>query len=498
MKHNILIIDDEWSDRQSYYDKFANKIKERYPGFEIVFQYQKVDDNADLRLKFTENQFSAVITDAVLTGNWNNISIRDVVDIVDGKTPIAVVSQRWDSTNAQEMRYVWSRSNCRTFLHWRDIAGNGQIQYAIESIVYMLADRENLDTHLNLIPDESLRIVHISDLHTKQIDSERNEDAIQRIFNKAQACASAILNHWENKPPAFIAFTGDVSDYGSPSQYEMAHKWIQYFYNCLGLGELPARNILYVPGNHDVNLKLAASARINFQIDDSGSINPKITDEEQQPELINYAYVPFRNYLSKIADCPLLDHEIDANQFGWLEARFRHLGVIFYGLNTSEPSSSHLPKRKVNVKVLRRLSEKLREIRNSQNANHPPIVIGLGHHSPVAAADDGAIENIRDFEEFFQGDGKTHIFLHGHCHESIVTDISIGNERLVRSGAPSFAQSAKDRPEDTFRGFNLLTLNRKNNNVTSLKIDSFGWTSTRVQCIETKSYTLKRDNFIAP
>ena len=507
MIHNILIIDDEWSDRYRAYDKFAEEIKKRYSGFEIVFFYQKKDDRVDLKMNFIQNQFSAVITDAVLKGKWDNISIRDVVEIVDKKTPMAVVSDRWDETNAQEMMYAWRKPNCRTFLHWRDIdihegeqkqdIKKGQIQYAIESIVYMLADRENLDPHLNLQPDEDLRIVHISDLHTKQIDSEQDEDAVQRIFNKAHTCASAILNHWNDKPPAFIAFTGDVSDYGSPAQYKMAHKWIKYFYERLGLGKLPTRNILYVPGNHDVNLRLASSARVSIQINESGLINPEFTAQDQQPELIKYASVPFRNYLSKITDCPLLDHDIDANQFGWLEARFRHLGAIFYGVNTSEPSSTDLPDRKVNVGVLGSLGEKIREIRISQNADHPPIVIGLGHHSPVAEADDGAVRNLRDFKEFFQGNGKTHIFLHGHCHENIITDVSIGDERLIRSGAPSFTQPATDRPEDTFRGFNLLTLTRRSHVITSLKIDSFGWIGTRVQCIDSrpKTYIYKDDNF---
>ena len=497
MKHKILIIDDEWSDRFQYYNNFAAEISVRYPGFEIKFDYQKKDDRADLKLKLKENQFSAIITDAVLTGKWKNISIRNVVDVVDDNTPMAVLSKRWDLTNAQEMRYAWKKPNCRTFLHWRDIEGNGQIEYAIESIVYMLADKNDLDTKLNLSPEEDLRIIHISDLHTKQIGKEEDQDTAQRIFNKAQTCSATILDHWNNKLPAFIAFTGDVSDYGSPAQYKMAEKWIQYFFRSLGLGELPAKNVLYVPGNHDVNLRLATSARAKIQIDRIGSINCEFADDDQQPELLNYAYVPFRNFLSKISDCPLLDNDIDSNGFGWLEARFRHLGVIFYGINTSEPSSYSLPERKVNVGVLNNLGEKLCKIRINQNKEQYPIVIGLGHHSPVAETEDGAVNNIGDFEEFFQGNGKTHIFLHGHCHNNIVTDQSINDERLVRSGAPSFAQLAINRPEDTFRGFNLLTLTRKNHNIISLKIDSFGWIGKRLKCIDKKSYRLNKNNFIA-
>ncbi len=506
MKHNILIIDDEWSDRQTAYDKFAEEIKKRYSGFEVAFVYQKKDDRVDLKMNLMQNSYSAVITDAVLTGIWKNISIRDVVELVPEKMPMAVVSDRWDQTNAQELMYAWNKPNCRTFLHWRDIDIKdekhkhdykiGQIQYAIQSIVYMLSDKEKLDPHLNLSPDEDIRIVHISDLHTKQIGSEQNEDAVQRIFNKAQTCARAILKHWQNKLPTFLAFTGDVSDYGSPSQYEMAHKWIQYFYKCLDLGKLPAKNILYVPGNHDVNIRLASSARVSISFGKSGAINTKIAANIQQPELIKYAYVPFNNYLSKITDCPFLDQDIDANQFVWLELRFRHLGIIFYGINTSVANASGLPDRKINVEVLRRLGEKLGEFACRKNEDNLPIVIGLGHHCPVAAADDGAITNLKDFEEYMQGNGKTHIFLHGHCHENIIRDSSIGDERLVISGAPSFSQPAIDRPEDTFRGFNLLTLARQNNQVNSLTVHSFGWLGTTVKSIGSRSYSLQNQNFI--
>jgi hypothetical protein len=287
-----------------------------------------------------------------------------------------------------------------------------------------------------------------------------------------------------------------VSEYGSPAQYEMATKWIKYFYKCLCLGELPARNILYVAGNHDVNLRLASSARVSIQPDKSGSIKTVFNTHDQQPELLKYAYVPFHHFLKKISDCPLLDHDPDSDQFGWLEARFRHLGVIFYGVNTSEPSSSGFPTRKVSVGVLRRLGEKFNEYRKSQHANHQPIVIGLGHHSPVAEADDGAVENLKDFEEFFQGNGKTHIFLHGHCHENIIKDVNIGDERLIRSGAPSFSQLSKDRPEDTLRGFNLLTLIRLDDKIISLRIDSYGWIGTKLKCIDSKSYEFQNSNFI--
>jgi hypothetical protein len=298
MKYKILIIDDEWEERSVLYDKFAEEISKRKLGLEIIFEYQKEDNKTSLQQKYNQGHYSAIITDAVLTKKWSNIEIRDVVEIIDDNTPIAVMSSRWDATNADQIGHILKKYKCRTFLHWRDIIdqddfeqdndrGNtkrenvqkGQIDYAIHSVVSMLTDKENLDIGLKLDPDEDLRIVHISDLHTKY------SDAMQIINNQTYTCALKIKKYWKCKPPAFIAFTGDVTDFGSPAQYQMAQQWIEKFCNALCWDKFPSRRILYVPGNHDINLRLAFSSRIDIK--DNGQA--ELTDKTQQAELIKYA-----------------------------------------------------------------------------------------------------------------------------------------------------------------------------------------------------------------
>ena len=120
------------------------------------------------------------------------------------------------------------------------------------------------------------------------------------------------------------------------------------------------------------------------------------------------------------------------------------------------------------------------------------MIIGLGHHSPVAATGDGAVTNIDAFEKHFQGGLKTPLFLHGHSHKSLLKDLNINDVRLVISCAPTFTKPERDRPVDTLRGFNLLTLQRTGNVVKSLDAHSFGWLDQKVS--QTKEHFWKLED----
>lgn len=491
MNFKILVIDDEWEKRKNNYKALENEITSRHSSFKVCFEFLEKPDISTLRLLIYNNNYSAIITDAVLNGNpeWVNFSINHVIDLIDD-IPIAVVSERWDNTNSKEIAKAWNKKNCRTFLHWRDIdpSGRGQVEYAIELIICMITEPKKLNTNLSLQPDEDLRIVHISDVHTSGIDQKR-------ISHMAQGCANSILKYWNDKPPAFVAFTGDVTEYGSPSQYNFAYNWILDFFRHLRMQPLPSRNVLYVPGNHDVNLYLASASKMILK-KDGDKIKFEMRNSIKQPDLIEYAYAPFQNFLHKVTDLPLFKNDFPNHKFSWVESSFRHLGIIFYGINTCDGfNDSSLPKRTVDVGILNRLEEELGLIKHEEN-DQKPIIIGLGHHSPVAESEDGAVLNLDDFRRFFQGKGKTDIFLHGHCHKGVITDEKINNERIVRSGAPSFSKESKDRPEDTLRGYNLLTIKRNNHFVTSLDISSFVWYDGSVSEIKKTSYEYKNEKFV--
>jgi hypothetical protein len=465
----VIVIDDERNRREAY-EVFRLAVSEFMPGIEVAFDY--VDNPNQIPFMMRRHQYAAAIVDAVL---WPDYPITKALQDLADDIPIALLSDRWDDTNAEQMTEVLKKPKCRTFLHWRDIDPDreGQIDYAIRAFTAMVADSLQLDVSLRLGADDSIRILHISDLQTGGADNKM-------LRLEANRCADHIREHWQNRPPTFVAFTGDVTEHGDLSQYNSSLEWITYFFARLGLNGPPTRQLLYVPGNHDVNLRLAASARVQIlETKLTQEIELKLEGNVQQPELLAYAYIPFRNFLTKITDCPLLLQQ-DPNDYSlaWVESRYRQHGVIFYGINTAQPANAFgPPARRVDPDALARIGVELNEVVNECNSSDtiPPMVVGMGHHCPVSANDDSAVENPDDFDKFFGGGVKTALFLHGHRHKHELSYTSSHGLRLVRSCATTLTKREPDRPTDSLRGFNLLELGRRDHAITELKAFSFGW-----------------------
>lgn len=475
MKHKIIIVDDEYQDRRPGYDRLAKEISSLDSSFAIDIDL--VPHPNQLQVMVQRNHYSGAIVDAVLDIKWKEFNITKALNILGTNIPIAIVSERWDETNAEQIDEALKKPNCRTFLHWRDIdpAGNGQIDYAIRAVQSMIADHRKLDIQYKLGPEDPIRILHISDVQTGGFDQSN-------LKLEANRCADSILEHWSDCSPTFVAFTGDVAEHGTPSQYKSARKWIGYFFDRLGLNSFPARNLLYVPGNHDVNLNLAAGARVELIPDpNTDRIEVTLTDDVKQPDLIGYAYTPFRNFLRDICDCPLISMDINDHNLVWVESRFRHLGVIFYGINTAQPASAFcLPDRRVNADALAQIGVELKNVVNSCG-DTPPLVVGLGHHCPVSASGDSAVVNPKVFDKFFRGRVKTALFLHGHVHEHVLSYTSNNGLRLMRSCATTLTKREGSRPSDSLRGFNLLNLERENHVVKSLTAFSYGWVGNDIK-----------------
>jgi hypothetical protein len=356
MKHKIIIIDDQFSKRRDGYSLLEKAASELDPSFSLEFDY--LEQPNELIPKRLHNQYSAAIIDAVLNEEWPRYSISKAIKDIGIDIPIALLSDRWDKTNSDEFDEALKQPNCRTFLHWRDIdpAQNGQIDYAVRALISMIADNKKLNTQIRLKHDEPIQILHISDLQIGGIDKTN-------LNLEANRCADRILEHTDDQPPTFVAFTGDVAEHGNPVQYGQAREWISYFFERLGLPPLPTQNILYVPGNHDVNINLAASTRIKLTKKADDKINIALDEDVQQQALIDFALMPYRDFLGEISDCPLLTKESNDHSLAWVESRYRHLGVIFYGINTAQPLSSRdFPGRSVDSKALARIDDVIKQV----------------------------------------------------------------------------------------------------------------------------------------
>lgn len=486
-KYTVLVVDDEHEKRKEGYRRLEEHVNKSNPGMKIEFDI--VTEPGSLPLKVAHGHYAAAVVDAVLNNKWPTYSITQALRAIGDKCPIAILSERWDFTNAEQINEAWQHRNCRTFLHWRDIdpqGRDGQIDYAVQALSTLLADSQGLDTNLNVPGESSLRIVHISDVQTGGFDSERAQ-------SEAHNCADAIVEHWKGEKPSFLVFTGDVTEHGSIDQYKQATEWIAYFANRLNMPPLPSRRVLYVPGNHDVNIRLGASSRFAIKKDTAGKLFLELTDKVVDESLLPYSYRPFLSFRRGITDCPLIEG-LQSDEIAWVEGRFRHLGVVFYGFNTARPSDPFgLPGRRVSSSCMSRIQLELGKLIDEGYPH--PLVIGLGHHCPVPEErPEDSVENPETLEETFCRSIKTALFLHGHTHAHTLEYKSKHNYRIVRSGASTLTKPQEDRPADSVRGFNLLELHRDGDHrVTALTGQAFGVVNKVVTPLERKVWPRAAD-----
>jgi len=480
VKYRVIVVDDRHVERKKGYKRLEKAVSELVPGFEIEMDF--VLHPNELAVKARRTRYAGAIVDAVLDEEWPDFTISDAIKYLGDELPIAILSGQWDNTNSTEINDAWQHPSCRTFLHWRDIdpAGNGQLDFAVRALTSMIADNERIDSQFHIGYDDPLRIVHISDVQAGGFD-----DKALRL--ESSRCADRILEYWRDAPPSFIAFTGDVAECGRPGEYESARNWIAYFCERMEMGPLPTSRILYVPGNHDVNLSLAAASRLKIRPNKrTGKLSITVVGDQQE-DIIRYAYAPFRQFLSEICTCPFLSLDANDQNLAWVETRYRHLGVMFYGINTAQPASAFaLPDRRVDSDALTLIGDELGAIVGSYGEDSPPVVIGLAHHCPISAGEDSAVSNTENFETFFRKRAKTALFLHGHIHKHDIEYRSGDGLRMVRSCATTLTKPAKARPDDSLRGFNLLELRRENHVVKSLLGTSFGWVGSDLKEIKTE------------
>jgi len=490
MRHHVLVIDDQSDQgecRRESYENLASVVSSLVPGFEIGLEF--VDRPEAIPILVRQNRYSAAIVDAVLEEYWPSCDLDFVLKHIGRDIPIALVSKQWDNTNSEQLNRAWEMPNCRTFLHWRDITGEvgGNIKYAVAQFSGMVANASNLEILLDIGHDQSINILHISDLQIGGIDSAK-------LKLEANRSAEHVLEKSGGKSPTFVAFTGDVAEHGTPSQYFAAEQWLQYFLDRLEFSQLPTSKLLVVPGNHDVSIPLAAAGRLKLEKKGKTNEHHVVLDRGLlQADLVPHAYSPFRKFLERVALCPMLPSDGNDQSMAWVEARFRHLGIAFYGLNTAQPASAFgLPSRRVEADALARIGKELSDS-FARSEETLPLVVGLGHHCPVPAHEDRGVENPEDFGTHFKGRVKTGLFLHGHIHDKHVQYVSEDGFRLVRSCASTLTKDSSSRPPDSLRGFNLLELKRSHHRVSALNAACYGWVGSNILQIGGGAWDLSTD-----
>lgn len=488
MNRTILVIDDQ-SGREELYQGLCTAIgKAGALTVDMVF----VDDPNKLIPSLQLPNYSAILVDGVLTGKnawpddrnliWALGQIRTYAPTI----PMALVSSNWGDIKFSTLNDAWVSINCRALIRWEDIENkDSYVVSVLQTLIYMSSQ---LTSATDICQGDPIRILHLSDLQFGGFNEKHIEMETARLGER-------VLEKSNNKPPNFIAITGDIAEHGMPIEYDSAKLWLEKLCIRLGFTSFPRDRMWIVPGNHDVNMPLGVASRISVRppTDEKGAPveGPPLIEMVSKiefPELLAHAYRPYRDFVSAVCGPSRLDlrdasgKAIDA----WVETRFRHLGLIAYGVNTAQPFDGFdWPQRSIDSTALSTIGA---IIGPHVDAADSPLVIGLGHHSPLGQHGKRSVANPEAFELLFNSKVKTSVFFHGHIHTHEDPYVSQEGYRMLRFAAPTFTKPSKSRPEDTLRGLNLVVLTRDEKHfITEVIVSTFSWLNNNLSEIRPRS-----------
>ena len=473
MRYKVLVADDEPNLNR---ERFALLLDDPNDGFDWTL--------AGTRDEFVDadfSQYDAVILDINLTG-WRHMPLIEAVRAIPHSVPIVFASGRWhDETTIRVIREVLADAKDANFVQiliLDELSADTallKIRALREQLRLAIAKAQRY-TQLSVGDDEPIHILHLSDPQYGDPDTDGwaglAEEQIARFLYAL--CPRLHL----------ITITGDITYQGLPSEFNEARSRIG---NLLGkvFGTGGQERLLLVPGNHDVNLRLAAADCLDF---DFRSGRPVFREGGCVPtEQRRFALQPFCRFAWELTGDPRWLDVANQN-LCWVNESFRHLGLRFVHLNTvSELDCSSPARATIPLEILRKLVPSPREPERL-------FSIALAHHGPVSAPADVAISNWPDVGGFLHVAGLR-MFIHGHGHERRVerlgwdgkpamvgsrpADGQLSQDEFLRVMAPTSHLAAtspsgvRRRPDGAARGFNLITLERGKRLVQRVVVQTF-------------------------
>ena len=515
MRHKILVIDDSYDEREPSYCRLTDACDNTQtaipPSFHIDLHF--AHNPWEIELLLRDHAFSAVILDVVLK-NWKwregvQVYASEILDKIDDNIPVALLSSEWVSEEVKHLVANWPTKNCRMFIHWEDIddgdrVAKGSLTRVLLDLVKHIEDYRHLDYSVTLSDRDPICILHLSDLQFGGFNDWKHK-------LEAGHCATTIKKLWK-EGPTFIVITGDIAERGLPHEYEAAKQWIAQLVSEFSWS-LPSSRIFMVPGNHDVCLPFATSSLLTLQETDeskrSSASNPQAkkdflvdftADRKMAYDLTDYAFKPYLDFSAAVAPRQFLPPSGDKDRqdacrhaYAWLEARFRYLGVVFFGLNTSRPiNPGILPNRKVPKASVEDITTEAQRI--VSNCVEPPIFIGMTHYYPQHTKAEWGVDNPEDFEQLMTDVPRVALWLHGHWHKRETSTHSVRDGmQLVVNSAPSLTVRESHRPPDTARGFSMIELKREDNKVIKCTIFPVEFAGNTLQIRENEGRKLSLD-----
>lgn len=483
----VLIIDDEASGKKNTglerSEAYLFLEQETIAGRPIKVEFAESLGDAGDKIKQGNYQF--VLIDVVLQGWGDNVEgdgFETLLLEASKRMPLAVVSSKYDKSSIGIVRRVLNNhSDCdiRLLLTWNDLKEKERrslIAFQIQNQIYQDKNYNSLAGEQN-----SIKILHLSDLHFGGDKHTLPNLEKKKIVTK-------IKGHWGSGPD-FIAITGDIANTGHPKDYVLALDWLEWLTSEFGWA-LPTNRVLLVPGNHDVNIPIAASR--NIQVKGEKKVNYKKVTNQTKWGTAAYALAPFQDFAEKVAG----KGNWDERPFGhWYDDKYRQYGVIITGINTcGKIDDGAWPVREVALTDLESVEGSIiKTVKDSPS--DWLLTILLAHHSPLYYQIEQHVNNTNKVEEYLIDldleenlNKPALLVLHGHAHSR---NTHIYNGRALAVAAPTPSEQAGRAP-DNARGFTLIELGLEYGAVNNATVFSYIYEGKRL--INTPKETFSCNN----
>jgi HEAT repeat protein/predicted MPP superfamily phosphohydrolase len=297
------------------------------------------------------------------------------------------------------------------------------------------------------ISTQLMHILHLSDLHFGTLDQANlwSNQLAADLYNDLS------IPHLDA-----LILSGDIANYSTPEEYQAAE---QFLHNLRQDFPLNPEQIILVPGNHDLNWKLAEEAyrlerRKNYKGElregsyiDKGDII-EVRDEEDYKQ----RFAHFSQFYETIKQKP---YPLDYDQQYTLD-HLKEQNLLILGLNSAWQLDHHYKSRaSIHMGALTNALTQIRRNPDYRNC----LKIAVWHHPLDSAYSDRITD--QGFLEQLAVNGFR-FFLHGHIHKAETSlyryDMSTNGRKLDRICAGTFGA----RPDELNYGYpwqyNLLKI----------------------------------------
>ena len=458
----VLVVDDEKTRNNTYNDVLSGK-----------FSVKIINDISMISPKKVM-QFDLLVIDICLSKNVDSLTAFKILEDFNLTLPTVLVSGEWIKENGEPNEFILRVPNFKNVIKvvsWNEFNREGSNKRISEEIYYEFCKNRNIAI---INEFDKSRILHLSDL-------QFGGGVTSLACNDNLRLATYLREN--NIIPDFIVITGDIADKGKKEEYQSAKVWIEQLAKELWCDDNEdleyehRQKIIIVPGNHDYDISICASDVYNFKF------GQKKQDEfEKKTEGIVFAnqklgFANFINFAYELTKDEKWYHYLD--RAVGVNDRFLNYGIRIMYLNSVYKLNSRNCENRFDNFYCDLSQYSPEELKSYAKCMDETLNI-MVTHNPPEDFHPSSVKGDRSWNIYqtLIEDNKIRICLYGHTHDTQYSRELRDNggeycKKMLCLSAPSVRLAAASRTEDAARGFNVVELNKNENQYKSILIRNF-------------------------